>query len=118
MKVYSNVLGDGKVVYTSGQLALDENGNVAGDNIYDQTKKALENVYAAISEAGFAKHNIVSLTIYLADIVRDFAKFNEAYIECFKECKPARATIGATLFKADFLIEIQAVANIDVDNRK
>jgi len=116
-KIYSSALGTEKTIYTSGQIALDKNGAVFGDDIYTQTIKTLENVRDAIFEKNFSIYNITSLTIYLSDIERDFLQFNEAYKAFFKECKPARATVGATLFKPEFLIEIQAVCNKDVDNR-
>ena len=116
-KIYSQVMCAGKMAFTSGQISLDSNGNLFGKNdIKAQTSKTLENVINVLNEKGFSKKNITSLTIYLQDIEKDFNAFNEAYVEFFNGHVPSRATVGATLFKPEFLIEIKAIAHLDTDN--
>ena len=117
MKPYQDAISTENMLYTTGQIAVNEKGERVGDEIFEQTIKTLENLEAVIESKGFKKHHIVSLTIYLNDILHDFTDFNKAYITFFENCKPARTTIGATLFNPEFKVEIQAICNAGIDNR-
>lgn len=118
-QLYSQVMGNQTSVMTSGQIALDAQGALVGANdITAQTLQALQNAETHLKERGFTKQNIVSLTIFLQDIANDFDGFNAGYTQFFEDCKPSRITVQATLFKPEFLIEVQAIADIHVDNRK
>src|SRR3954465_6435541 len=60
----------GKIVYISGQGALDNSGIVVGkDNFPAQAQKVCENLKAAVESAGGDARNIVKLNIYVAEAV-------------------------------------------------
>lgn len=114
---YSQALRCEDIATTSGQIAVDGNGDLVGrDDVRAQTIQALENVCRQIEAVGFEKRNIQSLTIFLQDIERDFAEFDEGFREFFQEAKPCRMTVQAKLFKPEFLVEMNVIANRNLDN--
>lgn len=114
---YSQVMGCKDIVTTSGQIALNEKGELIGaDDIKAQTIQTLKNAQRYISEVGMDITQISSLTVFLQDIERDFYAFDEAFREFFGSCKPARAAVQAKLLKPEWLIEVQVIANRNVNN--
>lgn len=107
---YSAVVVDGGLVYTAGQVAFDEQGELVAGGIEEQTRRALENVTACLRAAGAELADVLKVNAYLADL-GDFAGFNTVYGEFFSEPYPARTTVGVAL-PPGLLVEIEAVARI------
>lgn len=100
----------GQFVFVSGQLPIDvATGEFAGDDITSQTRQALVNVQAILEEAGMALSDVVSVTVYLANL-EDFQAMNEVYAEFFKSDCPSRAAFEVVALPKGALIEIQAIA--------
>lgn len=108
----------GKTVYVSGQVAWNaEQEIVGGDSLGKQTHQALHNVATAVRASGGTLSDIVSMRIYFLDSRRDgVGAISEALLECFADCPPPTTTwIGvSSLANEAFLIEIEAIAVIDV----
>jgi enamine deaminase RidA (YjgF/YER057c/UK114 family) len=66
-------------------------------------------VKGALAAAGATLDDVVSATVYLAD-VDDWGKFNDIYKETFSPPYPTRTAIGANL--RGILVEISAVAYV------
>ncbi len=105
---YSQAIVSGNLVFTSGQLGIDENGDVSGD-IARQTENAIKNLSEVLSAAGSSLQKVLKTTCFLADI-NDFSAFNEVYGRFFTG-KPARTLVQAKIPKGS-LVEIEAVAEI------
>src|SRR3954453_7648817 len=58
----------GKTLYVAGQEGSDEKGKLAAGGIAAETRAALENIQKVIKAAGFKMSDVVSVTVYLADI--------------------------------------------------
>ena len=86
----------GGFVFISGQLALDENLELAGNDIVSQTRRCLENVRAAFATENVTLEDVVKVLVWLAD-PDDFWTFNETYAEFFPESPPVRTTVGSAL---------------------
>lgn len=115
---YSQYILSKDIIYTAGQLSINDKGQVVGKgDIKKQTKKALENLKSILLENDFKFENITSVTIYLQNIERDFIAMDEAYREVFKDCKPARTTVEAKLFNPDWLIELNVIASKHSSNK-
>jgi len=99
------------LVFTSGQIPLDPiSGKIVGENIEEQTERALENLKAVIEAAGTSLDNVVKTTVFLADM-NDFAKMNEVYARYFTGDKlPSRSTVQVAALPKGALFEIEAVA--------
>ena len=98
----------GDFVFTSGQAALDADGNLINGGIVEQTHKTINNIKAVLSKAGCTLEDVVKVTVWLDD-PRDFAAFNRAYVTYFGDHPPARSTVVSHLV-IDGKIEIEAIA--------
>jgi 2-iminobutanoate/2-iminopropanoate deaminase len=105
---YSPVIVSGDLVYTAGQVAHDENGEVVSDDIVGQTKRTIENLRACLAAAGCGLEDVLKVTAFLNDL-GDMAAYNEVYKEYFSEPYPARSTVGVSL-PGGLRVEIEAVA--------
>jgi 2-iminobutanoate/2-iminopropanoate deaminase len=99
----------GNTLYIAGQEGSDESGKLVSGGIGPETKAALDNVEKVLKAAGFELKDVVSVTVYLADI-HDFAEMNRTYKSILPDPKPARATIQAAGLVNDARIEIGAIA--------
>jgi 2-iminobutanoate/2-iminopropanoate deaminase len=106
---FSDGIVAGKTLYVAGQEGSDDQGKLAAGGITAETKAALDNVQKVIKAAGFEMSDIVSVTVYLADI-QEFGDMNKVYREVMPDPKPARATIQAAALVNNARIEISAIA--------
>ena len=102
--------GGNRLVYTSGQLALDPaSGKLVAGGVAEQTEQALRNLAAVLRGAGLTLADVVKTTVYLAEMA-DFGAMNEVYSRHFASDPPARTTIAAAGLPKDARVEIEAVA--------
>ena len=99
----------GNTPYVAGQQGPDANGNVTSTDIAEQTTNAIAAIKKVVEEAGFKMSDIVSVTVYVAD-VNDVAKMNEVYKKLMPDPKPARATVQVAALIGGAKIEISAIA--------
>lgn len=99
----------GNTLYVAGQEGTDESNKLAAGGIAAETKAALDNIEKVVKAAGFEMKDIVSVTVYLADI-HDFPEMNKVYKTVIPDPKPARATIQAAALVNDARVEIAAIA--------
>lgn len=99
----------GNTLYVAGQEGTDESGKLAPGGIAAETKAALDNISKVLKAGGFESKDIVSVTVYLADI-HDFPEMNKVYKTVIPDPKPARATIQAAALVNDARVEIAAIA--------
>ncbi|GLW96630.1 RidA family protein [Microtetraspora sp. NBRC 16547] len=109
---YSQGISTGQLLFVSGQLPIDpRTGTLPAEaSIEDQTRQVLRNVEAVLKADRMTLANVVSTTVYLADL-DDFARFNTAYAEFFgTDSPPARATVEVARVPRDAKVEISAIA--------
>jgi 2-iminobutanoate/2-iminopropanoate deaminase len=106
---FSDGIVAGNTLYIAGQEGTDDSGKLIAGGIAAETKAALENVQKVIKAAGFDMKDIVSVTVYLADI-HEFGDMNQVYKSFLPDPKPARATIQAAALVNNARIEISAIA--------
>ncbi len=88
---YSQGMGTGKLVFTSGQIPLDpKTGAIVGETIEEQSEQALKNLQAVLEAGGAALGTVVKTTCFLSDMA-DFAAFNVVYATFFTGDCPARS---------------------------
>lgn len=103
----------GKTLYVSGMLAMDAQGAVVGEgDIEAQTRHVLEAIRAVVEAAGGQMAHVVHNAIFLKDFAH-YAGMNKVYAEYFPQDPPARYCIRADLFKAECLVEISSIAQLD-----
>ena len=103
---YSEIVIHNGTVYLAGQLADDYSGD-----ILQQTRETLANIDLMLAEAGTDKSRILSVTIYLKDMARDYAGLNQVWDAWVAECAaPARACVEAAMYPPEVLVEMTVVA--------
>jgi 2-iminobutanoate/2-iminopropanoate deaminase len=106
---FSDGIVAGNTLYVAGQEGSDESGKLAAGGIAAETKAALDNIEKVVKAAGFEMKDIVSVTVYLADI-KEFPEMNKVYKTVLPDPKPARATIQAAALVNNARVEIAAIA--------
>lgn len=106
---FSEGMVAGNTLYVAGQEGTDENGKLIAGGIAAETKAALENIEKVVKSAGFEMKDIVSVTVFLADI-KEFGDMNTVYRQIMPDPKPARATIQAAALVNNARIEVSAIA--------
>jgi 2-iminobutanoate/2-iminopropanoate deaminase len=109
---YSQAIKSGGVIYTSGQIGLMPNGDLAGEDVEVQTHQVLKNLHYVLEAGGAQMRDVIKTTIYLADM-NDFVKVNAIYEQYFGEHKPARSTVEVSRLPKDVKIEIDCIAKPD-----
>ncbi len=107
---YSLAIKASGFIFISGQLGIDpEKGDLVLGGIEPETRKALENMRAALKEAGSDLANVVKTTVFLRDI-NDFGKMNCIYAEFFADEPPARSAFQVGALPKGASVEIEAIA--------
>lgn len=108
---YSQAIRVGNTLYLAGQIALDPRTNqmIADRSIEAETRQVLENLKAVVEAAGFRMSDIVSTTVFMADL-NEFGRMNAVYATYFPNNPPARATVQAARLPRDVKVEIAAIA--------
>lgn len=112
------VKSDGKVtIHCSGQVAWDKDNNLVGaGDVGAQARQALKNLKVVLEEAGAQVSDIVRLRTYVVNHNPALLEpVGQAIGEFYGDVLPAANTwIGVqSLALPDFLIEIEATAQID-----
>ena len=99
------------LVFVSGQVALDKDGNLVGKgDAYAQAMKLLENMKLVLNEAGATFDNVVQIKVYLKDM-RDFEAIHRARAHYFLKEPPSSTLVQISqLVHPDMLVEMDAVA--------
>ena len=114
---YSQVaeVGEGKIVYIAGQIALDKSGNLVGkDDFRAQVQQVFENLKAAVEASGGDFNSVIKLNYYCA------ASVNPSQLPVVREVRdkyvntlnPPTSTFVFVqrLVRPEWLIEVDGVA--------
>jgi enamine deaminase RidA (YjgF/YER057c/UK114 family) len=105
-----------KLIYVSGQVALNTAGEVVGKNdLRTQVTQVMENLKTALAAAGASFQDVVKLNYYVVNlnaeklaVIRDV---RNKYISA--EHPPASTLVGVTaLAREEFRIEVEVVAAV------
>ena len=105
---YSQAILVNGMLYTSGQIPLNLEGNIVGDNITEQTEQVMKNLKAVLEEAGTNFENTIKTTCFLSDM-SNFVGFNEVYSKYFTS-NPARSCVAVKELPKQVLVEVEVIA--------
>jgi reactive intermediate/imine deaminase len=105
--------GDGILLFVSGQVAFDAQGNLVGEgDMAHQTEQVFENLKAILEANRGGFDNVIKLSTFMTDIglLTEMAEVRRRYVS---DPPPASTTVEvAGLFRPEALIEVEAVAAI------
>ncbi|HPI69450.1 MAG TPA: RidA family protein [Bacteroidales bacterium] len=106
---FSRAVRTGNIIAVAGTAPLAQDGTTAHPNdLYKQTKRCLEIMKNAITEAGGELKNVIRTRIFLRNI-SEWELAGKAHGEYFSEIKPACTFIEVKGFiKDDWLVETEA----------
>jgi 2-iminobutanoate/2-iminopropanoate deaminase len=103
----AGVVAGGFVFVAQGPIG--PGGEVVGATVAEQAIRTLENIELVLEEVGASRHDIVKVTVYLADI-EAYPALNEVYARFFERDFPSRIVIQAARLPLGLLVEMEAIA--------
>lgn len=111
---WAQVTRKGKLVFISGQVALDASGELVGKGDFEaQAKLALENLVDVLKAAGGSLEDLMMITVFVTDMGNRpaFARVREAF---FRAHPPASTIVEIKrLFMDEVLVEINGIAVLE-----
>jgi 2-iminobutanoate/2-iminopropanoate deaminase len=107
--------GPRQLVFVSGQVATDEAGAVCcpGD-AGGQTEIVFDRMAQVLAAAGGRLSDLVNVTVYVADVARDFAAISAVRNRLLGDPAPASALVEVSrLAESGCLVEISGIAVVD-----
>ena len=107
----------GRIIFISGQTALDQEGNLVGRNDFAaQAAQVFRNLAIALRARGCDATNLVKLTVFLTNM-ENLGAYREVRNRFFASVTPPAAPAVtlvevSKLYGAEFMIEIEAIAAV------
>lgn len=108
---YSVDVGDATIIFTTGQIALDKDGNVVyPEDPAKQAEFIYESLQKILQEVGASLDDVVKTTVYLTDM-NDFAKISPVRNKYFHNAEPVSTLVEVSkLVKDGCKVEIEVIA--------
>jgi enamine deaminase RidA (YjgF/YER057c/UK114 family) len=110
---YSQAVKIGNVIYLSGQVGHDDNGNIVGiGNMALQMRQAYRNIEKLLAQYGATIDNIVEEVLFVRDMDAAFA----ARVQCKQEVFGGNPVVASTIVQIErlafpeLMIEIKCIA--------
>ena len=101
----------GDLYFFSGLTAIDlVSLEVSRADVRTQARLTLENFNAILDDLNLSLDHVIKVNAQLSD-VREFAAWNEVFLDMFDAPYPCRTTVGAPLVAGDIEIEIVAASS-------
>lgn len=107
---YSLGMRIGDTVRCSGQLPLNEKGDIVEGGISQQTHRVIQNINAIMEELGASLKEVVDVMIAVSDM-KNFPHVNSVYEIYFPSNQPTRAVIESPHLPKGVLVEMKAEAH-------
>ena len=105
----------GDTIYVSGQLGLDDQGNMIYSNMETQMRQTYANAKKILSQFGATLENVVEEVLYVTDMETAFAAAGPVRKEAYASKTPAVAStiiVTPRLSLPTQLIEIKFIAKV------
>lgn len=88
----------------------DEEKQPRDYDVRAQTRAVIENVRTVLEAAGSSLEKVIDVTVFLVDMDRDFAGYNEVYAEYFTTIQAARTTVAIRALPTPIAVEFKVIA--------
>jgi len=89
----------------------NEDGEPSDYDIIAQTNACIDNVEAILKASGSSIDDVVDVTVFLVDMERDFAGFNQVYAERLGHIRPTRTTLEVGALPTPISVELKVMAH-------
>ncbi len=106
---YNHAIIDGGTFYMAGQVAMDADANVVGEDIETQARKAYENVGILLDAVGKTYADVAKVTTHIVDLSEHYYDgYKRVYEETFEAPYPCHTVLGhGELAHEDYLVEVE-----------
>lgn len=99
-----------RLIFVTGQIAVNQEGNLVSDDIEEQTRFVFENIKQILAEGDASFADVVKVQIFVTDI-NDFARISPIRNEYLGQSKPVSTLLQVSaLVKAGCKIEVEVMA--------
>jgi len=106
---YSRIVKYGNTIEVAGTTAVDEDGNVMGENAKEQAEYIFNKIDAYLKQVKAGLMDVVRTRMYITD--PSFAEeVGKVHGEYFKHTRPASTMVVAALINKNLLVEIEVTA--------
>lgn len=117
---YNHAVVAGDEFHMAGQVAMDADSNVVGDDVGTQARRAYRNVGILLDAVGKGLDHVAKVTTHVVEPhSRYYDGYKEVYLDTFDEPYPCHTVLGADqLAHEDYLLEIEVevpLSEADVD---
>ena len=110
---YTHVVrfGAGRLAFISGQVGVDPEGNVAGDDLESQVTQAFANLKSALDSLGAAPSDIAKITTFVVNYSPELRPaLTAGRGDFFGDDPPASTLLGVQALAApQLLVEVEAI---------
>lgn len=106
---YSRAVAQGDWVFVSGTTGFDYATMTISESLAEQTERCLQNIEAALAQAGASLRDVVRVT-YILPNGADFPKCWPVLRKYFGDIRPAATMISAGLADPRMQIEVEVTA--------
>ncbi|WP_428417881.1 RidA family protein [Phocicoccus schoeneichii] len=106
---YSHAVKINDLLYCSGQIPLNKDGEVVNGSVTEQAEQVMKNIGAVLEEVGLDYSNVIKTMIFITDM-NDFQDVNEVYGKYFTGKLPARSCVEVSRLPKDVNVEIEVIA--------
>ncbi len=102
----------GPTLYLSGIGPRRQKDNSIPETFEEQCHSVFDNVKAVLSSSNLSLEHLVDVTVFLTNMKKDFASFNQIYASYFPllEKAPCRTTVEVVSLPTPIDIELKCIA--------
>ena len=112
---YSQAVKSGGLLFLSGQIPLNQEGEMTEGGIEAKTRQVFKNIEAILASENLNLNHIIKVNIYLIDI-SNFDTVNKVMSSLFSAPYPARALVQVSALPKASEVEVEVVAEAAESN--
>lgn len=112
---YCRAIRTGKTIRVAGTTASHGDRLIGGRDAAAQAHFAIDKIEGALQSLGSRLEDVVRTRVYVADLV-DWERVARVHGERFAAIRPANTLVQARLVGAEYLVEIEVVAEVGEEN--
>ena len=112
---YSQAVKSGGLLFLSGQIPLNKEGEMNDGDIEAKTRQVFKNIEAILAAENLDLSHVIKVNIYLVDIA-NFDTVNQVMSSLFTAPYPARALVQVSALPKASEVEVEVVAEAPESN--